>query len=69
MFYFILVLLHGFGAEEYGDGDSGGHSNDDGDGDGDGDLIQQLMSANTCFPISRLLTFEFGSTSPLSQKV
>ena len=44
---------------------------DDGDGGGDGDhdLIAQLMSANTCFPISRLLTFEFGSTSPLSQKV
>ena len=57
--------MHGFGAEEYGDGDSGGHSNDD----GDGDLIALLMSANTCFPISRLLTFEFGSTSPLSQKV
>ena len=60
--------MHGFGAVD-GDGDSGGHSNDDGDGDGDGDLIAQLMSANTCFPISRLLTFEFGSTSPLSQKV
>ena len=59
--------MHGFGAEEYGDDDSGGHSNDD--GDGDGDLIAQLMSANTCFPISRLLTFEFGSTSPLSHKV
>ena len=59
--------MHGFGAVD-GDGDNGGHSNDDGDGDGDGDLIAQLMSANTCFPISRLLTFEFGSTSPLSHK-
>ena len=60
--------MHGFECQqEHGvgavDGDSGGLSN------GDGDLIAQLMSANTCFPISRLLTFEFGSTSPLSQKV